>query len=68
MSDKIDNIEENEMGVVVEWDESNCRRDKLDSLADLVSNKKLPGGLWMLAEHFMTQIAYQLGYFIKFGF
>eukprot|EP00826_Nyctotherus_ovalis_P026804 TRINITY_DN2090_c0_g1_i8.p1 TRINITY_DN2090_c0_g1~~TRINITY_DN2090_c0_g1_i8.p1 ORF type:complete len:290 (-),score=70.23 TRINITY_DN2090_c0_g1_i8:1063-1932(-) len=64
-SGKVEDIEEEEVGVVVEEGES-CRRDRMESFGDVFSGKT-PGGLWMLAEQFMRQIAFYLGYIGKFG-
>jgi len=65
-SDKITDICEEEVAIAIEQG-NDCRMDKVQSLNDIFSNTQAPGGLWMLAEQFMRQIAFYLSYIGKFG-
>ncbi len=66
-SDPVTDAEFKEIVLMVESDRENCRVDEIESLGELVASKKRGGGLWMLAEQFIRQVAFYLGHIGKFG-
>ena len=66
-SDPVDDVNTKEIIIMVESDQDNCRVDEIGDLDELISCKNPGAGLWMLAEQFMRQVAFYLGYIGKFG-